>query len=218
MPHGELQLNGPPAVTLKDGRQLETEWIQYRSMQINWATKGLVIDCPNLPQESDDLVLGNTRLALKIAGIFAKYYPRYKDDLLSVAFLTLVKVVRSNPDDLQNLLVRKIASACSTYLHKERFQIGSKNTKYRKGTVPLLKQLEPDLASVSSDIQDLKDFLLALADDPLEKTIIELRLQGFTDKEISEKAINLSRQWIHQLRKQLEGRYEIAIDRLNAKT
>lgn len=187
-------------------------------MLINYKSKGVVFDFPD-QRDSEDPILVNARLALKIAGLYAKVAPRYKDDLLSVAFLRLVKVIRESETIEESTLVKKISSACASFLAKENFQIGSRKTFYnKKGAIPKLQPIETDLACVSSNMTDLKDFLLALANDPLEEMIINLRIQGLTDQEIADSSGTLSLPWIWQLRKQLEGRYKIAERRLNAET
>lgn len=183
-------------------------------MFINPKSKGAVFDI-DVP-DSDNLVLKNMRCALKVAGLYARIAPRYKDDFLSVALLELVQVCKEiDPDseDFSKILYRRMCNQCTQFLRKETHQIGSRSTSRYKKTAKV-EHLSVDVADVSSDMSELHDFLLALASEPLEAMIIELRLQGYSDREIAEKTISLTMGYVWQLRKDLEIRYKLAERRL----
>lgn len=188
----------------------------------------------------EQAVLSYVRLALKIASKFAQTNKAYRDDLVAEAMYTLVKACSNHEQilketDITKYLARTIVTRCRQYLRKQYYKIGSYKSKQMGKYIPqvlslttqvqkfpnkplkyyLLKKEVEEPVDKESKLNELKDLIMSLTDDSLDKAIISLREQGFTDAEIAEKS-GYSIKKIYTRRKLIENRFELKEREYNA--
>jgi hypothetical protein len=77
---------------------------------------------------------------------------------------------------------------------------------------PLINEMKESLIARPTDAVDVQDELLACCQDDVDRTIVEMRVAGYTGQDIGE-VIDMSAKNVHRRRKILEGRLKGRLDR-----
>lgn len=135
-------------------------------------------------------------VVFRLAGNYARKCPALVDDLISEGLLGFnvafedYKNGKVTIDEAEKHFYYQICKHCFDLLRKEK-----KN-----------KQLNFDVGFKPDHISAILNHLEDIATTELERTIIKLRLEGFTDQEIADQ-VGLSKQYIGRVRSQLKVKF-----------
>jgi RNA polymerase sigma factor (sigma-70 family) len=149
----------------------------------------------------DELISGHMRLAIFIAGLYLRFAAKKSQDLVSEAYLALVKATHKavdglKDDDYDRYVAFRIHRACGNFCVTDRLIRIPVASRWRNGLKDeriLPEQDVPNRVNVSPLNQMILDETLrnAIVTDR-EKLIVDMRLQGFTHEEIS-KVLDIDR-------------------------
>lgn len=183
---------------------------------LNWKAKGKPIHHPlaSLANENHEAgPLSYLKLAFRIASLHARIAPAsLRDDLVSVAVEALVEGWKNSADeqDVSLYIIRKIHSACTEFIRKEHPSINSTRhfQKDKSLEVRVERLGKRDVKDSHDNANELWEHILSVAENPFERDILNLRREGYTDKEIASLR-GVSTSHIFYIRKMLQTRFEI---------
>ncbi len=177
----------------------------------------------------EEMIEGNMPLVVLRVNSFIQRNPQLvhlRDDLHSAGFTGLVQAVNkmaessdiANPNSYISVAIsREIAKLAE----KEAVHIGIKLVDVLEIDTPVDTDLADNAPEVSHDIPEsivdanqsaacellkLRDLLQSCCESEEEHTLLRMREEGYSDREIAE-ALNTSRTSIQRLRKELEERF-----------
>jgi len=144
-------------------------------------------------------------LARCVASKYFEMNPTKKDDIISIAYLTLIRCVKERAtmynDNLGARINRKVRFAVLRFLIEDQAVFVPACTKKSINVISLSNgEEEIQIASRETISIDLKERLEKVAHTDLDRKIIDLRIQGYRDHEIAEQT-GYTRQRISQFRK-----------------
>lgn len=155
----------------------------------------------------EELILKYMPLAKNIAMKYAAHNSSKRDDIISIAYLSLVRCVRNRHtmynDNLGAKINRTVRLAILRFLVEDKTVFVPACMKKDITVVPLndWPVEAPPIISV-----DLKEQLENIIQTEVDRQIINLRMQGYRDKEIGE-ILSYSPQRINQFRTLLYKRF-----------
>jgi DNA-directed RNA polymerase specialized sigma subunit len=157
------------------------------------------------PTIKERIIAHHMGLALTIGNRVAKKYGRDPNDIQAEAMYALVAAVgRASTalydNNITPYLRKTLLEQCKKYVKKDRiFGVSESDLTDTSIAIPIREELRNEhLARNFLNMVELEDELNALL-DPLERLIIEKRMECFTDEEIGAE-IYRSREYINRLR------------------
>lgn len=151
------------------------------------------------------------KLIIHIAGKYAFFLPNKKEDLVSVAILSLVECcteisegkINNFDGNLTGLLAMRAHSKCGNYIKYDH------TLKYKRGDESELKRVNVNTVTLKCQLSyiDLKELINEACLDKRDREIIKLRMQNYTDTEIAER-MNLHPSSVARLKRDIETRFE----------
>ena len=184
-------------------------------LRLNWKRLGKQIHHPLIPlakENHETGIFSYLRLAIRIASAHASIAPvSLEDDLVSVALEALVEAWSDNADvnDLTHYITKKVHNACTEFLRREHPTINSTRNAQNNPEVRVEKIGKRDFSLEDHDLDllELKELIFSVAENPLERDILTLRMLGHTDQEIANSR-GIDRREITHIRASLELRFK----------
>lgn len=169
-------------------------------MRVAWGAKSIRPEIGHIDGIDPEKVKVTLALASKM---MAKCY-NLKDDILSVALLTLVSFVDLPPGEL----LKKIHTACSEFVKGDNATASTRIKREKGNSLYTSLDTDPVIEDRSLSSFELWDLLDTLALDQIDRTILLMRSFYYSDVEISEK-LGIPRQWISDRRQVMENRFKL---------
>lgn len=158
----------------------------------------------------ETVVLGHSRLAMKIASGYAR--PGIVGDLPSVAILALVEgchnVINGHDckGNLTGYLISVVHSKCYRFFCEDRLIRVPMSAITKVKEAPKIQHLGAH-TKPQTNLKEMKETILNCCSTARERQIIRLKQFGFTTKEISG-IFGISTQFISRILKRIERKYE----------
>lgn len=148
------------------------------------------------------------QLALNSASRYIEGNPHKRDDIISIAYLTLVQCLsdtsRMYDDNMGARINRLVRLKVLRFLIEDQVIRVPESAKRRIVVEPLTRE---NSGYAHEEISfEFKEFLSRIPETSLERQVMCLRIRGFTDQEIAEK-LNCSCTRILQLRHKMHRKY-----------
>lgn len=161
----------------------------------------------------DKILKAHIRLTVSIASKYASKVKSNSDEIVSAALYGLFHAIYKAPEKLKdNNIAPWIASCVHRYCGEEVINILKKSvcsySSLKRGRLSaIFEPLNSDYEQKRDFSQELKECIESLAIDDLDLSIIKLRIEGYTDEDISQ-IIGIPKTNIFRRRKNLEQRFQ----------
>lgn len=163
----------------------------------------------------EEMILGHIRLGVYIAGLYTRFAPKKKRDLVSEAMLAIVEWTDKAPlslksDDYTRYIAFKIHRACGNFVYVDRLiniPISTRCLNKLKDLEIVPEQELPNRISTSTlNSMILKETLDKAIKNKRERNVIDLKSQGYTQQEVAD-ILGVSQQWIQHIIGEVEERF-----------
>lgn len=159
------------------------------------------------------MILSHIRLIGVVVNSYTPTYRYYVSDLDSIAMLELVTVVNSiaagkmaNHDNITGFILVKLKSKIAREIGNS-YIVPTPRKKKTTLTETLIKAVPGRDSQLNNQSVDIWDSVVSLAQNQLEKQILELRGEGHTDAEVAE-YLDVSRPTVRRIRVNLFRKYK----------
>lgn len=160
------------------------------------------------------IILCHTKFVTKIASQYASTAPWYGEDLVSVAFVTLVDTVNNYchklvDNNIHQYIGARVASKCLTALYKSTvFRQSEYYLRTHKNVVPVTSIPKiKDMAVKVDNVRELREEIFSVAKTKFERDLLILREQGHKNPDIA-KILQCTKTEVYETRTKIERRWE----------
>jgi DNA-directed RNA polymerase specialized sigma subunit len=160
-----------------------------------------------------EIIEGHIKLAITIAGRYIRICPRKSEELVSESMFGLMYAVKKAQEKMiDDNVTSWIASCCHRFA--QRFLISDNvirvppTSAKRCGIIVIVTRLTVDVTTASTGpLCDFMDMIESCAKTDFDRKILDLRIQGYNDKEIGE-SLGVSQQHVSKMRDKMRSRFD----------
>ena len=161
--------------------------------------------------DSGEIIKQHLVLIPNIVKKYAKMCPHLRDDFIGIALLTLTQIANDckieNVEEQKKYICSKIHWAIRIQLAENQSIIRvPRHSSVRHFLRPIINPLLTDPKTRPNISYDLREVLGMITKSSIEKQILCLKIQGYTDREIAKK-IGFSPAYIGRIKNRLEERF-----------